>query len=89
MHDLNSFSLDTLIKIAHDACLVERYRTTEWVVVLVLRGRELVMNHGNARIFLQGLIYGACMQVGRSAQAVVERDEWTGTTFSADRIVLG
>lgn len=59
MYNLNSFSLETLIQICRQAALIDECRMTDWVVVLKMDSEELVMNHANAHVFLQGLIRGS------------------------------
>lgn len=87
MYDLDRLSLNVLLRVAKNCGLVERYRTTEWVVVLSLPSRELVMNHGNAQIFLQGLIYGASARDEKSASSI-ERYV-ADSSRDAGRVMLG
>lgn len=59
MNELDSSPLDALVRVAKQTRLIDDYRKTEWVVVLEIDDHELVMNHANAQIFLQGMVRGA------------------------------
>ena len=88
MYDLSSFSLPALLNISTESSLVESYRMTDWVVVLNVDGRELVMNHGSAHIFLQGLLFGAAMRSRERNSGHDVGDAWTHAT-PASRVVIG
>lgn len=89
MYDLNSLSLDALLKISMKTELLTRFRTTEWVVVMSVVDREIIMNHGNALIFLQGLIYGAAIKSRRGEAGEEPRDGWIFRASGPSRIVVG
>lgn len=62
MYDLNGLSLAALLDAAMEADIVEQFHLTEWVVVLRVGTSELVMNHANAHVFVQGLMHGSAQR---------------------------
>lgn len=59
MPDYSHASLEQLIRDVLARRLVDRHHMTEWVVVLYLSDLEIVLNHPQAHVFLQGLLHGA------------------------------
>ena len=80
MYDFHSLSLQTLLKVARRAQLIDDSRMTDWVVILSIDDENLVMNHSNAHFFLQGLIHGSA-RIQRLAG--IEMEEETRSTRSA------
>lgn len=56
MIDFNRFSLDTLLKMAHDVSLIEDYQKFDDHAMIVVGTREHVVSHRLAREFLSDLL---------------------------------
>lgn len=59
MRDLDLYSNEELLELAHQRHLIDVYHRSDASIVLFLDGKKLILSPSRARTFLAGLLWGS------------------------------